>query len=63
MLGHFKIISLFQNNMLIKVCIEVGVVDKEFHDSYFVSLNLEKNLYYLWNKLYNDNSNQAYIGV
>jgi hypothetical protein len=26
--------------MLTKVCIEVGVVDKEFHDFYFVSLNL-----------------------
>jgi hypothetical protein len=28
--------------MLTKMCIEVGVVDYEFHDSYFVSLNLKK---------------------
>jgi hypothetical protein len=28
--------------MLTKVCIEVGLVDWEFHDSYFVSLNLKR---------------------
>jgi hypothetical protein len=28
--------------MLIKVCIEVGVIDWEFHDSYFVSLKLKR---------------------
>jgi hypothetical protein len=29
--------------MLTKVCIKVGVVDYEFHDSYFVSLKLKKS--------------------
>ncbi len=28
--------------MLTKVCIEVGVIDYEFHDSYFVSLKLKR---------------------
>ncbi len=41
-LDHSKIISSFQNNMLTKVCIKVGVIDEEFHDFYFVSLNLKR---------------------
>jgi hypothetical protein len=28
--------------MLTKVCIKVGVIDEEFHDFYFVSLNLKR---------------------
>ncbi len=48
--------------MLTKVCMEVGVVDWEsmilifFHE-------FEKRFYYLWNKQYNDNCDQAYFGV
>jgi len=42
-LGHSKIISSFQNNMLTNVCIKVEVVDYEFYDYYFVSLNLKRS--------------------
>ncbi len=49
--------------MLTNVCIKVEVVDQELHDYYFVSYEFEKRLYCLWNKQYNDNCDQAYLGV
>ncbi len=50
--------------MLIKVCIEVGVVDKVFHDSYFV-LWIWKEVVLFMEQIVNsyDNCDQTYFGV